>query len=80
MAVIEEHPYIDENGEPYFDKVRHYSDDGKQIMQVETGKVYDEAVDIYPCPYTYVEVGETDNTENNSNEVVFDDVVAEECN
>lgn len=35
--------------------VYHYSDAGKKIIQVETGIVYDEAYDIYPCPYTYIE-------------------------
>lgn len=77
MAVIEENPYIDENGEPYFDKVRHYSDEGKPIVQVETGKIYDEAVDIYPCPYTYAEV-ENETVEDNPSEKVFEDVGAEE--
>ena len=36
--------------------IRHYSDDGHNLLQVETGIVYGEAVDIYPCPYTYEEV------------------------
>lgn len=35
--------------------VRHYSDSGKRIRQVETDAVYDEAVDLFPCRYTYVE-------------------------
>lgn len=35
--------------------VRHYSDEGKQILQKETGKVYDEAIDTIPCRYTYEE-------------------------
>ena len=38
--------------------VRHYSDQGVKIMQVETGLVYDEAIDTIPCRYTYME---TDN-------------------
>lgn len=37
--------------------IRHYSDEYK-IIQVETGYVYDEAVDIYPCPFTYIESDE----------------------
>jgi hypothetical protein len=35
--------------------VRTYSDTGHRIRQVETGMVYDEAVDVAPCRYTYVE-------------------------
>lgn len=35
--------------------VRHYSDSLLKIRQVETGAVYDEAVDVIPCRYTYEE-------------------------
>ena len=35
--------------------IKHYSDAGYYIMQVETGTEYEEAIDIVPCPYTYVE-------------------------
>ena len=35
--------------------VRHYSDEGMKIKQEETGAVYDEAVDVIPCRYTYTE-------------------------
>ena len=38
--------------------IRHYSDNGKKIRQVETGVVYDEAVDVFPCRYTYTETDE----------------------
>ena len=34
----------------------HYSDCEKMIEQVETGVVYSEAVDAYPCRYTYREI------------------------
>lgn len=37
------------------DRIRHYSSAGMKLLQVETGKVYDDAVDIVPCPYTYTE-------------------------
>lgn len=33
--------------------VRHYSDEGKKIRQIETDIIYDEAIDIIPCRYTY---------------------------
>ena len=38
--------------------IKHYSDEGKMLLQVETGAKYSEPVDIYPCPYTYVETDE----------------------
>ena len=40
------------------DRIRHYSDKNMKIRQIETGIVYDDAVDIYPCPYTYEETNE----------------------
>lgn len=36
--------------------IRHYSDEGKALVQLETGVVYDEAVDVIPCRYTYQEI------------------------
>lgn len=35
--------------------IRHYSDTGKKIRQVETGIVYEEAIDLKPCRFTYEE-------------------------
>ena len=35
--------------------VRHYSDEGMMILQVETGIEYEEAVDVVPCRFTYEE-------------------------
>jgi hypothetical protein len=35
--------------------IRHYSDKGMKLLQVETGVVYSEAVDVVPCQYTYEE-------------------------
>lgn len=39
---------------------RTYSDEGKQILQVETGVVYEEAIDVENAPYTYIEYEEPD--------------------
>lgn len=38
--------------------VRHYSDSGMKLKQVETGIIYDEAIDLIPCQYTYEETTE----------------------
>jgi hypothetical protein len=35
--------------------IRHYSDKGLKLKQVETGLIYDEAIDVVPCRYTYEE-------------------------
>ena len=35
--------------------IRHYSDKEVKLLQVETGLEYDEAIDIIPCKYTYIE-------------------------
>jgi len=36
-------------------RVRHYSDQDMKILQVETGLIYEDAVDVIPCKYTYEE-------------------------
>ena len=40
---------------------RTYSDDGKQLLQIETGIIYDEAIDVEGAPYTYTEYEEPEN-------------------
>lgn len=35
--------------------IKHFSDAGKYILQVETGIEYAEAIDVMPCRYTYEE-------------------------
>lgn len=37
---------------------RTYSDEGKRLLQNETGNIYDEAIDIEGAPYTYTESDE----------------------
>lgn len=34
---------------------RRYSDKNVKLLQVETGVLYEDAVDIIPCRYTYEE-------------------------
>lgn len=38
--------------------VRTYSDKGMKLLQVETGITYDEAIDVSPCKFTYMETDE----------------------
>lgn len=42
---------------------RTYSDSNKYILQLETGIEYDEAIDVYPVKYTYVETEKEISTE-----------------
>ena len=37
---------------------RTYSDECFKIMQLQTGIVYDEAIDVENAPYTYIETTE----------------------
>lgn len=53
--VITQTPYIDENGKEYPYLIKHFSDTGMYMLQVETGTEYAEAVDVLPCRYTYEE-------------------------
>ena len=36
-------------------RVHHYSDAGMMIRQIETGHLYEDAVDRAPCRWTYEE-------------------------
>jgi hypothetical protein len=46
--------------------IKHYSDKGVMLLQVETGVMYSDPVDAVPCRYTYeetdvlIENGESD--------------------
>lgn len=37
------------------ERIRHYSDNGMMMRQIETGILYEDAVDVVPCQYTYEE-------------------------
>ncbi len=39
-------------------RIHHYSDAGYKIRQIETGILYDDAIDVLPCRYTYEETDE----------------------
>ena len=40
------------------DLIRTYSDEQLRIRQIETGAIYDEAIDVSPVVYTYEETDE----------------------
>lgn len=45
--------------------IRHYSDKGVLLLQIETGVKYLDPVDVVPCLYTYIETDEFPEEENN---------------
>ena len=51
MIVTEEYMTLDDGMKLY----RRYPDLKVRIRQVETGYVYDEAIDVENAPYTYIE-------------------------
>lgn len=55
--------YKDENGVEHFNLMETYSDNpDKTLLQVQTGAIYDRAIDVVPVRYTYEEVDrEPDN-------------------
>lgn len=44
---------------------RRYSDKQVKLLQKETGNLYDDAVDVIPCRYTYEETDEPITPEPN---------------
>ena len=45
--------------------IKHYSDAGFMLLQVETGIKYADPVDVFPCRYTYEETDEKVESEEN---------------
>lgn len=48
--------------------IKHYSDKGFLLLQVETGLKYSDPVDMIPCPYTYEETNELIDSEEEEKE------------
>lgn len=63
--------------------IKHYSDAGYMLLQVETGIKYADPVDVVPCRYTYEETNELiekDEEETDPNEATtadYQDALAE---
>ena len=57
VEVKEQYPFIDEEGATHENLVKHWAEDENgqayKILQNETGAIYDTAIDVYPCKYTY---------------------------
>lgn len=60
--------------------IKHYSDLSVMLKQEETGMLYSDPVDIYPCPFTYTEtdipveseIEEEQDTEQNEKALAYD--------
>ena len=54
--------------------IKHYAEDelGNRyyIKQVETGRIYEDAIDLYPCKYTYIVTTDTIKKDIVSNELL----------
>lgn len=55
--LIQEYPVV-LNEVKRYDLIRTKSDSNLKIKQLETGLVFDEAIDSYPTVYTYEETNE----------------------
>lgn len=54
--------------------IKHYSDAGFMLLQVETGDKYSDPIDVVPCRYTYEETDEKiDSEEVDSDEATVED-------
>lgn len=51
----EQYPYIDAYGNEHKNLIKQYSSNGCYIIKNGTGEPLTEAVDVYPCRYTYTE-------------------------
>ena len=57
--------------------IKHYSDRGVMLLQVETGAKYAEPIDLVPCAYTYEETDEPIEGDEEITDDEFLDMIAE---
>lgn len=57
--------------------IKHYSDAGFMLLQVETGVKYADPVDVVPCIYTYEETDEVIDGDEEITDDDFMDMIAE---
>lgn len=56
--------------------IKHYSDAGFMLLQVETGAKYSDPIDVVPCRYTYEETDELIDDENSDIFITGDEFMA----
>ena len=57
--------------------IKHYSDNGVMLLQVETGALYSDPIDVVPCIYTYEETEELIDGEDEISDDEFIDMIEE---
>lgn len=57
--------------------IKHYSDKGVMLLQVETGAKYADPIDLVPCAYTYEETDESIEGDEEITEDEFFDMLEE---
>ena len=57
--------------------IKHWSDKGVMLLQVETGAKYSDPVDVVPCRYTYEETDELIDGEEEVTDEEFMDMLEE---
>lgn len=50
--------------------IKHWSDKGVLLLQVETGALYSEPIDLVPCRYTYEETDQYEDSKNGEEEIM----------
>ena len=69
-------PYIDDNGREHADLIKTWTDNSEKVLlQVETGAMYEEAIDLHPCRFTYQEI-DRPVEEETTEEIQEDDIIA----
>lgn len=58
--------------------IRHYSDAGYMLLQNETGAMYSDPIDVYPCRYTYTETDQFVDSDENGESLAGNEIPAEE--
>lgn len=57
--------------------IKHYSDSGFVLLQVETGAKYADPIDVVPCIYTYEETDELIESEEEITDEEFTQMIEE---
>lgn len=52
--------------------IKHYSDKNVMLLQVETGTMYSDPIDVVPCRYTYEETEVAIESEDEKTNEVID--------
>ena len=56
---------------------RRYSDLGVKIKQVETDTLWNDAIDVIPCRFTYIETAQPIDDDEDATEQDFVDALSE---